>query len=813
MRIAKCLLSIAWAGLLIFFLNTKVGLLPPLGKILSPATGFWQNAEPRKMDSLQKMDLKDIKSDIVVKYDRNRVPHIFAGDEHDLYFAQGYITAKDRLWQMEMQVRKASGKLSEIYGSRTLESDIFYRRIGLLYAAEIAFDSLVSDPVTKKMLEAYGEGINAYISALTPAAYPVEYKIFDREPMKWTPVNSLVILKLMAEQLTGGQSEFNTDNGMRRLGAEAMRDLTGQSYSLYPVVPANTPWDFKPVPIPSPPADRSEGTKVPLARQRKDDGSVIGSNSWVVDGGKARSGYPILANDPHMGLSLPSVWYQVQMNAPGLNVYGVSIPGIPCVIIGYNTRIAWGLTNTKADVMDWYHIKFKDASRQEYWYDGRWNKVQRRVEKIYCAGGRVVSDTIVYTHQGPVMYDGLLHRNRAYGSVLGEDEGFAMNWVSQYVSNDLKAFYLLNRAGNYEDYRNALAYLFCPAQNVLFASIDKDIAVACNGRFPLRYRSQGGTILDGSLPADDWHGWIPMNQIPFTRNPAGKYICSANQALTDSSYPYFIGGPFASDQRAKRINSRLSSMSNINTDSFRLLQTDCYSELAAEVLPYMLRHVKGSGVKVDARIWSQLADWNYCYSANSTGATIFDTWWNELYTMIWRDDLEKYKPPVSWPDFDRTVRVIKTDTASHWIDDINTPQKETLDDIMGRSYLNAIDHLVRKNGNFSSHWAWGNSRPVNIAHVSGLPSFGIAGFAAGGAPNTINALADRFGPSWRMVIEMGPHIRGYGILPGGQSGNPGSFFYDNSFAAWEAGKLNVLVFLNSKDEYNDQLVSSVIFKK
>ncbi|HTI08351.1 MAG TPA: penicillin acylase family protein [Puia sp.] len=801
---SKAIGAILLLAVLIWLLNTKYGVVPPLGKILSPSEGLWQNAERRKIKPEGSIVTGSVGSDVLIKYDRNRVPHLFAENEHDLYFAQGYITAKDRLWQMEMQARQAAGTLSEIFGMRLLQSDISMRRIGLFQAARQSLDSAMKDPRTAAMLEAYSEGVNAYVKKLKPADYPLEYKMIDRQPMTWKPVYSLAVLKLMAEKLTGGEAEFRMANGLEKLGMDTIKELIGEDSNAYPVIPRHSPWKFSPLPV-----GLSEGT---IAGNIRNDDRVIGSNNWAVSGSKTQSGYPVLANDPHLELTFPGIWYQLQMNGPGINVYGVSIPGIPCIMIGYNKDIAWGITNTSADVVDWYRIRFRDRTRQEYWYDDQWHKVTKRIERFYPDKGGVITDTLLYTHQGPVVYDGS-HRNRVYMGPAKEEEGFAMKWVLHQPSNDIKAFYFLNRAKNYVDFRQALTDLFCPAQNVVFADADKDIAMVCEGKYPLKYKDQGEFILDGSQKRDDWKGWIPMDEVPFTKNPENGFVCSANQPLTDSSYPYYIGGAFASEERAKRINIRLSSMKNINADSFRLLQLDTYRELAEAVYPVMLRRLKQSGIKVDKQLLMEMEGWDYKYTENSVAATLFDAWWRELYMTIWRNSLPGPGMTFPWPDFERTAAIIKTDTNSRWMDDAKTPQKETLTDVIASSYKAAMDKLIRKNGNLGDNWTWNNSDVKTIRHISGIPSFGLPGFKAGGAANTINALAGGFGPSWRMVVELGPHVRGYGILPGGESGNPGSFYYDNSFPSWKEGKLDELIFLSSREQANDAIIDSITLKK
>lgn len=812
MTIVKCFIATVWAGLLFWLLDTKFASLPPLGKMLSPATGFWQNAEPKKTGGSEVIKTEGVISGIAIDYDRTGVPHIFSDNEHDLYFAQGYVTARDRLWQMEMETRTASGRLSEIFGEASLKSDLLHRRTGLLYSAQLAMDTVCKDPDTKKMLEAYSEGVNAYIKTLTPATYPLEYKLFDRQPMEWRPINALLILKLMGKLLTAGESEFLMANGIKKFGKDTLTDLMQPSTGNYPVIPTNTHWDFSPLPMPGVLENGNGGSKISPGHPKEDD-NIIGSNSWVVNGTKTRSGYPILANDPHLQLSLPSIWYQLQMDGPGVNVCGVSVPGIPAVIIGYNEHISWGITNTKADVVDWYHIKFRDSTRQEYWYNDKWNKTSRHIEQFRCADGKLVIDTVLYTHQGPVVYDGLSHKNKVYAEKITPDEGFAMSWALHHISNDLKGYYLLNRAKDYQDYRRALTHISCPAQNITFACNDKDIALVCDGKFPYRYKDQGKFILNGSLTADDWHGWIPMNEVPAVHNPSDGYLCAANQVLTDSTYPYYIGSAYASDQRARRINERLSIMQDITVDSFRLLQMDDFSELAAEVLPALLLHLKESGIQIDARILEQLGNWDFHYSAHSIAATIFNTWWDDLHTTIWMNNTDDYSMQLPIPDFDRTAELVKKDTNSYWIDDVNTPARETLNDIVARSFTQAINSLSRKFGDMGQSWSWANSRSVMINYILPIPSFGMASNGSGGAPNTINALTSGFGPSWRMVVDMGPHVKGYGIMPGGESGNPGSFFYDNQLSTWRDGQLNELRFYTVRDAHDKDILSSIILKK
>jgi penicillin amidase len=317
----------------------------------------------------------------------------------------------------------------------------------------------------------------------------------------------------MSETLAGGSDDFAMTNNLKVFGAETVNDLF-PDYPFHedPIVPAGTKWDFKPLPIPKPSAGFT--ARMTDKIRAKEIVPGIGSNNWAIAGSRSANGYPILANDPHLNLTFPSIWYQVQMSSPTVNVCGVSLPGAPGVVIGYNKDISWGVTNVDADVMDWYQVKFKDNSKNEYWYNNRWNKTTKKVEIIDIKGQNPLIDTVIYTHHGPVVYDNISQKPKE-----GHEDipiGDALRWTAHDESDEFKTFYLLNRGKNYDDYRKALTYYVAPAQNFIFADRHKDIAITPNGKFPLKYRDQGKYILDGSDPADDWQGWIASIQYVLT---------------------------------------------------------------------------------------------------------------------------------------------------------------------------------------------------------------------------------------------------------------------------------------------------------
>jgi penicillin G amidase len=810
MKLFKALFSATLTLALILALQTKFGDVPPLGKFLNPTTGFWQNAESKNITSKLTEKLTGLDGDITIRYDEYMIPHIFAQNDHDLYFAQGYVTAKDRLWQMDIQTRSAAGRLSEIVGPKALDIDRYHRRMGMTYGAEQTLAESMKDPVARAMIQAYADGVNAYIHSLPSKYYPIEFKLLDYAPEDFKPINCALILKLMSESLASNSDDFAMTNTLKFFGPKITNDLfPDYPFKEDPIIPTGTKWDFTPLKIPTPSKAFIDQTTDTIKPKRGPDG--IGSNNWVIAGSKSANGYPIMANDPHLELTYPSIWYQLQMSAPGVNVYGVSIPGAPTVVIGYNQKISWGETNVDADILDWYQVRFKDLSKNEYWYNNQWVPVKKRVEVIKVRGYQNIIDTVLYTHSGPVVYPGgALKPKMAKARMV--PVGHALRWIAHEPSNEFKTLYILNRGKNYDDYRKALSYWTAPAQNFIFASVDKDIAITPTGKLPLKFKDQGKYILDGSDPANNWQGWIPFSQNPTAKNPAQGFLSSANQSSTDPTYPYYINWRFDTYTRAKRINDRLRAMHNATVDSLRILQNDNYSIFAQDILPTMLGDVDPSKMNANQKqCYNIITKWNKSFEANSTGATFFDTWWTNLYNAIWADDFKVNKSlniQLKWPSRYRTVQLLTTQATSHWYrDTIN--QSISRQNLVNKTFYATIDSLTKHYGPLSAKWQWGAVKGSNIPALSQAPGLGSGVFSAGGTSGVINALSDTHGPSWRMVVQLGPVVKGYGIFPGGESGNPGSYFYDNFFQTWKNGQLKELLFLNTPTD-GDQHIKSTI---
>lgn len=821
----KALISLVLCVTLAVLLNSKIGDLPPLGKFLNPFTGFWKNAESAHTVEDLVLHLRGIKETVSIRYDMQRIPHIFAKNDYDLYYAQGFITAKDRLWQMDFQTRYASGRLAEVVGEKAVPIDRYQRRMGMVYGAKKMLEESFKDPISKLILQAYADGVNAYIESLSPQDYPLEFKLLDYKPEPWKPINSALLLKLMSATLAGGSNELFMTNILNTYGKEITTDLFPDYPKREdPIIPVNTPWDFKAVPLPSVPEtinlkqQHPTATLIPVLPNdnallldantfvagEKEEG--LGSNNWAIAGKKSSTGKPILANDPHLSLTLPSIWYQIQLNTDQSNSCGVSIPGAPCIIIGFNDQIAWGVTNVGSDVLDWYHITFKGDQYDFYRYEDRWIPTEQKIEKISIRGGKTVYDTVYYTQHGPITKLGLRQDS---STTLGANvpENAALKWVAHLPSNDLRTFYELNRASNYDDYRKALTYFTAPAQNFVYADNQDHIAITANGYFPLKWKEQGKFILDGSRAENDWQGRIPVEQNPTVKDPTRAFVSSANQWPVGTSYPYYLHWEFAPYDRGHRINERLSRLQFATIDSLRQLQLDNKSVLADELLDTLMQLV-GQGNSLAApyqNCLELLKNWNHCYEAHSIAATIFDTWFGNIEKDLWSDTFIGKDVPMRFPNRDRTVQLLLDDKTTAWYGKSGEDYRIRRTAMTQRTFIATIDELNKRYGTMSSAWQWGTIHLRNVPHLAGIGGLSSESFTINGSGKTVNAIREKSGPSWRMIVALGDKPKAYGVLPGGTSGNPGSKFYDNQLQDWLDGQLKELLFLPNAETGKDSI--------
>jgi penicillin amidase len=837
MRWVRAIVSLVLAAAVFWGLDNRHGTFPALGKLLNPFAGFWQNGS--RSDAVpEKLVVPDLRDEVRVVWDARRVPHIFAQNDHDLYMAQGYVAASLRLWQMEFQALYTAGRISEVVGPVGLRQDIFTRRFGLPWAAENAVRAFRNDPKTREVVDAFTAGVNAYIRTLGRKGLPVEYKILDYRPEVWTDYKCALLLKAMAYSL----SSYNQDAAMTQImkmvknqgGSPGWEDFGDRLFPFMPplvdpVIPPGTPLDFTPLPVPtrggaeggSGNMTSTNGSAASLGLETASSdvggfespgyrtGPGIGSNNWAVSGKLTRNGFPILSNDMHLELSLPAIWYEIQLSAPGVNVRGVAFPAAPLVVAGYNESVAWGFTNGTDDVLDWYDITFKDDSRAEYLYAGEWRKTTVREERIKVRAEATVVDKVVYTHYGPVVRS----KDEPPFTNMNVPPGAALRWLAHDASSEFSTLYALNRARNYADYVQALETWDCPAQNIVYADREGTIAIWHGGKFPLRWKGQGRFVLDGTDPADGWWGWVPRGHVPHVKDPERGFVSSANQMPADAAYPYYLGWDYASYERGARINEILAAARDITPSDMVRMQADVLDIRARAVLPRLLDIIKEkAATDGEKKSFEELRAWNFEARAALIAPTVFREFWNELNRLTWDDE----KPPgverMTRPESQVMIDQILNYPYGEFFDLGDGPPLETLADIVQLAFRAAVANLEKRLGPWGDAWRWGKVKGTQLRHVARIPGFGREMLEADGVGHVIGAINTVWAPSWRMVVELGPEVKAWGNYPGGQSGNPGSKFYDDFVDDWAAGKPYELVFLKSADEPDPRVVGRTVMR-
>ncbi len=800
MRILPFVITSAITVGLIVSLNTNLLLPAPLGSLLSPQQGIWQNAEDDNYNFSADLKFPQLKGKVNVYLDDRLVPHVFAEKENDVYFVQGYLHAKFRLWQMELQTLAAAGRASEIIGDKALAHDREFRRLGMVYAAEISEKEIEKDPVIKGECDSYTAGVNAYINNLTESELPIEYKLLGYKPEQWNNLKTALFLKYMSYDLSGHEDDFEMTNAKSFFSPDDFDKLFPLVQdSLDPIIPKGTVFDSAKVkPIAPPNVDSVYfGNKDLADVQEEKPDRDNGSNNWAVSGSKTRSGAPILCNDPHLGLNLPSLWFEMQLSTPTFNAYGATFPGAPGVVIGFNDSAAFGFTNGGRDVRDYYEIKFKDATRKEYWFDSAWKQTDFRVEVIKIKDRPDYLDTVAYTVFGPVMYDKSFTGGRTNG------KNYAVRWKAHDPSDDLRAFNMLDHANNYADYNAAVTNLHNPGQNCVFACKSGDIAMRAQGEFPAKWKGQGDFVMPGVDSSYMWQGMIPQDETPFQYNPARGFVSSANQKPTDSTYPYYLGRDYP-EYRGLYINRKLTAMNDITVQDMMDLQTSEYDVFAEMAVPVFLKNMQEDMLsEKEEKYYSILKYWNYTDDANSKGATIFNILWKEFTKVVYDDEYADAPKIIMHPFESTLLESVLRDSTYKFLDNINTDRVETLSDDVTDAFEKAVVEIEKTDKAGKLEWA--KYKDTHVSHLTKLEAFSSLHLPVGGGTYCVNAIKADHGPSWRMVVSLKPQTEAYGIYPGGQSGNPGSKYYDDYINKWVEGKYNIL-WMMAKGEEKDQRI-------
>ena len=739
-------------------------------------------------ESLPKLDgevrLAGLGAPVEVLRDREGVPHVFAASERDGWFAMGYVHAQDRLWQLEFQRRVAQGRLAEFLGERAYDTDRLMRTLGLAAMAERIVARLDAD--TREQLDAYAAGINAYLA--TDPLLPVEFQVFRMRPEPWKAADSMGWLLVMAWDLSGN---WRAELGRLRYAAALGRERTEQ---FLPPYPGEAPWplpDFAPLYAELAPVSNALLALSPGSEQ------AIGSNNWVVDGRRSETGKPLLANDPHLGLQAPALWYLAHLATPNGNVVGGTLPGIPFVILGHNDRVAWSMTTTNSDTQDLFVERIAPDDPESYLTPEGRAKFTVREEAIRV-GGEVRHIRVRSTRHGPVISDVV----KAVGAAAPAGHVMALAWAALAEDNAvLRAGLRVNRARSGAELVEALRDFHAPHHNVVYADVDGHIGFVAPSRVPVRgadNEAMGRVPVPGWVARYDWQGFLPYDELPASKDPAAGRIVTANHKITPPGYRPFISVDWFPPYRADRIDALLTAQPRHSLASFARLQADTRSALAAALLPAALAAQPRTEEGREAQ--ALLRGWAGEMTAGSAAPLVFAAWYRELTRMVYADELGELFAD-SWElRAPFMIAVLGGDPAyERWCDDVRTPARETCATLSALAFDAAAKDLARRFGERSG-WRWGAAHPAASDHRP----FGFFPFVARffnvtpetpGDTYSVNVghftirdearpFANRHAASLRAIYDLADLDRSLFMQSTGQSGNVLSPWYANLAQRW-----------------------------
>ncbi|HEV7993225.1 MAG TPA: penicillin acylase family protein [Gemmatimonadaceae bacterium] len=818
MRALRLVLALVVLAGGLFIGARPVGPAPALGAFLEPAHGVWSLARSAVLRGDASATLPGLGARVRVVYDDRAVPHIFARSEADAYRALGYVVARDRLFQLYVQTLAASGRLTELGGAAALDLDREMRRLGLPRAAERRMAAASDTSEMTRFTRAYADGVNAYIDAMPAAELPLELRLLGKRPPKWSPIDSYLMLERMGWTLANIALERDRAVAAALVGSAAAAELFPDDSPIQEPIQPNGQhaprFDTRPLPPPGAPDSASAVVAsatdawLPsrqLARSPGDEDPArwMASNNWAVSPARTANAHALLAGDPHLDLSLPSLWYEAHLVVPGtLDVYGVTIPGAPGIVIGFNRDVAWTFTNTGTDVMDFYaETVDDDAHPTRYRLDGAWRTLERRVEPYRGRTGETIAaDTIYYSHRGPLQ--------RVRGRWL------SMRWTVLEDGRELGGFIDGAHARTAAEFENAMAGSYrAPAQNMLAADRGGHITIRSTGRYPIRPGDGSGSrLFDGSTSASDWTGDVPVAQWPQAFDPAQGFVASANQQPIDpSTTKVWFGGSY-DPWRALRINALLRADSVVTVDDMRRFQTDPGSARADYFVPYLIsagKRIAARGTAPNPRVLDDavraLARWDRRYTLANTGAVLYEAAMREVAMQTW-DELAPSHGGRRLTPSSAVLSRLMADSSSRWWDDRDTPAVEGRDAILASAISTAFLATRQRYGPpDGGGWTWSRVHHANIHHLLRLPALSALDLPVTGGPATLSPIAGSgtHGPSWRMVVDLGPTVHAWVTYPGGQSGNPASARYRDRISQWVNGQLEAVHVPAVPEELND----------
>lgn len=820
----------------IFVCAAGYGGVPALGRVLDPGHGAWTSAAGGKLPASRTLRLPGIAGGATVSFDRNGIAAINAASEGDAMIALGYLHASFRLTEMDLERRLAEGTLAQLAGPSQLASDEFELRLGLLRTAQREWAEMPKNGIEAHLLESYSAGVNDYLVQLRKTRqWPAIYSLAGVYPSDWTPVDSLAVQGDMAQELDYTTTPLDYALLTRSLGlARTMR--------WFPVLPVTKQHPYDPGPyrarrialltttmttaalrassqpvrsaaVAAAVGAAGSASVVPSAGVARASAAILAqttalpagqihgypdSNAWAANGPKVSGGGSMLAGDPHLPQTLPSVWFEVAISAPGYYVSGVSLPGLPGVLLGHNRHIAWSLTDTQNQATMFYVEKTSPAHPGQYFWRGKWRAMRHVSYTIDVRDGTAAHLTVDETVHGPVMTHA--------GQTVSAD------WMGNVPSPDVAVLQQISVAHDFSQFRAALAGWRAPALNFVYADNRGNIGAISAGYYPIVSHGTPWLPMSGT-GADDIAGVIPYAAVPQSYDPPGHVIATANQRPVTGAYPYYIGTTadfFDPGYRASGEYAFLDRRSNMTMSNFASLQNSLVDELAGRVLPSIDKMLRGAPAELtpmDSQSLALLRGWNYSMDANSAAASIWWTLWTDYLYRTFEPWWRSARVPVK---LDRTGLAVSPGQASldqvleRWtLTDRANPvfsppgnPPGTAASVLRAAFETAVAQLHSKLGGGPSNWAWGKLHSRRFPSLLRARGLGYGPQAAGGDPWSVNAAdglpVSEAGPSWRMIVQPGTAGQSpptaWGIYPGGQSENPASPWYENLVADWRDGR-------------------------
>jgi len=802
-------------------MNTFVKLLIFFLILILGFTGlafYWTFYKPLP-DYEATIEFSELKTEVDIHWDEFGVPHIYSGNEQDLYFAMGYVHAQDRLWQMTLSQIAAEGRFAEFFGEELVDLDKYQRTLGFWKTA-VQIEKNELNDAERSVLQSYADGVNSFIDK-NSNRLPIEFALTGIQPVKWNPTRSIAITRLMAWELN---MSWWTEVMYGYLQAKLPADQFNQLQLRFPVDAPTSLNDDE--------STKLTASLMPMLQQEINkrkllefEGTHVGSNAWVVDGSKTNTGYPLLGGDPHLGLDMPGKWYEVHLNLNGKNVSGATLAGVPGVVLGQNDEMAWSFTNIMADDTDFFLEKVDPLDRGRYVADSlaqdsatylSFGKIR---EVIKVKDSDDVSLEIRYTKHGPVISD--IYPE----SALVDNQVIAMRWTGHDLSNEFRALYQINWADTFQDFKDALPHFGVPGQNFMYGDRQGNIAMFSTAKLPIRTGDKVA-LRKGWNPEEDWLGYIPFDEMPSVINPEKGWIANANNKITTNSYDHYLATFWEPPSRIQRIVEVLEANEQLTSDDFKDLQNDTYSKHAAELTPVILKAIKSQNVYNFDNAVSYLENWDFKYSNNATAASIFDVFFlnltkNTLYDdfgeEVYNNFLHHENVPV------RTMNALMLQDSSmidsnafSFFDNINTLEIETKSDIILKSMQDAIFFLSDSLGSQSEDWRWEQLHTLTL----NPPLFAEAAEEPD-APSSLKLIVNNLlskgpykvdghgmsvdnaqyswlkpynmvlGPSIRRIVDLSDLSSIQSIIPTGQSGSPFSEHFGDQTEMWLNGQYRI----------------------